>query len=238
MTEVHFRSASEMDAAFRTIVDAHSHASLNGPPPPETSLPVAVATAVEGAVTGLELFEVAGGMHLLPEAAALATEFLVLPVAAPFAAGAAGLCEIAHANEEQERRGTEVDFHQMRGAMLYALGRIPHPDRPEVVAEHGTHERDGARDAARWERERPEAFAALRDRVLTHFHDGEVAVFEGSDASPESAERYARDPIYRMAVDETRAQRDADPAAFADRAREAHAMRDEVVGGRYAELRA
>lgn len=29
MTEIHFRSSSEMDAAFRTIVDAHSAASLN-----------------------------------------------------------------------------------------------------------------------------------------------------------------------------------------------------------------
>lgn len=238
MTEVHFRSASEMDAAFRTVIDAHSPASLNGPPPPETSLPMAVATAAEAAVAGLELFEIAGGMHLLPSGAALLVEFGAIPIATPLAAGIAGTCEIVHANHEHDRRGTEVDHHQMRGALLYALGRIPHPDRPEVVAEYGTHERDGARDAARWERERPEAFAALRDRVLTHFHDGEVAVFDGSDGTPESAARYARDPIYRMAVDETRVLRETDPAGFADRAREALAMREEVVSGRRSELRA
>ena len=140
--------------------------------------------------------------------------------------------------EEHERRGTEVDHQQMRGAMLYVLGRIPHPDRAEVVTEFGTHVRDGARDAATWERTRPEAFAALSDRVRTHFHDGEMAVLDGNDTSPAAERRYASDPIFRMAVDETRALRESDPDAFAARATEAHAMRDAVRDARTAGVRA
>jgi hypothetical protein len=232
VTDIHFRSSAEMDAAFRTIINAHSDASLNAPPAHHTPAAVATTTAAEGVVTAVEVAEIAGA-HL-----GAFVEFVALPVAAPLAAMAAGLAEIDHAWEEAARRGTEVDHLQMRGAMLYALGRIPHPDRSEVVDELGTHVRDGARDAARWERTRPEAFAALQDRVRTHFHDGEIAVLDGQDTTPSAERRYERDPIYRMAVDELRALRESDPDAFAARAADAHAMREAVRDARAVAVRA
>jgi hypothetical protein len=234
MTEpVRFRSPAEIDAAYRTIVGAHSHdASLEGPPEEHSSTGVAVAVGIEGAHAAVDLAEAVGLTHLAGPVADAAIG-LGLTVTAPFVQLGVGLAEIGHAWEEHERRGTEVDHHQMRGALLYVLGRIPNPDRSEVVEQFGTHERDGARDAARWERTRPEAFAALRERTLASFGAGETAAMLGNlrGASLETA---LRDPVFRMGYDEAQALRTSDPGAFATRAAELRSLTQAVELGRAA----
>lgn len=252
----HFRSTSEMDAAFRFVVHAHSQASLNAPPEEPDATATAITTSLEGAHAGYEVYEIAhAGVHAAAEAGVAAGHAEVAAdlafagashgaasavvgiggmLVAPAVALAAGLVDIDHAWEEHEARGAAVDHEQMRGAMLYCLGRVPRPDRSEVVQEIGTHARDGARDAATFERLRPEAFAQLRDRVVTHHRDGERAVLLGRDRSPELERRYAEDPIFRMGVDEARAQRTADPDAFAARAAQVRAMTESVDDGRAA----
>lgn len=139
--------------------------------------------------------------------------------------------EIQHAWEEHERRGTEVDHHQMRGALLYVLGRITNPDRAEVAEQFGTHERDGARDAARWERQRPEAFAALRERTITSFTSGEHAALLGN-LRGEALEVALRDPIFRMGYEETRQLGREDPVAFALRRNEVRRLTESVEHAR------
>ncbi|GAB4216268.1 MAG: hypothetical protein OHK0013_42560 [Sandaracinaceae bacterium] len=225
---VSFRSPAEIDAAYRYVVGAHSRdASLQGPPEHHASVALGCATATDGAVAAYELAEVA---HVLPHAVEVALGPF-MPVLGPTAAGIAGLLEINHAWEEHERRGTEVDHHQMRGAVLYVLGRIPNPDRPEVVERFGTHERDGARDAARFERLRPQAFAELQARTRTSFLAGETAALVG-DRRGAALEAALRDPIFRMGYEEAMALRAHDPASFEARAAEARALASTIEQAR------
>jgi len=226
---VSFRSPAEIDTAYRHVVAAHSReASLQGPPEHHPDAAVVAGTAAEGAIAAYEVFE---SLHLIahPGAAAAAGPFLT--IAAPVVAAGVGLAEINHAWHEHERRGTEVDHHQMRGAVLYVLGRIPNPDRSEVVEQFGTHERDGARDAARFERLRPTQFEALRARTMTSFHGGESAALLGNLRGPE-LESAMRDPIFRMGYEETLAQRASDPASFEARAAEARTLSTTVQQAR------
>lgn len=231
---VSFRSPAEIDTAYRLVVAAHSReASLQGPPEHHHASPLLVGgTVAEGLVAGAETLESA---HLIahPGAALLPPAGLALTLAAPGAALAVGLAEINHAWDEHDRRGTEVDHHQMRGAVLYVLGRIPNPDRPEVVEQFGTHERDGARDAARFERLRPQAFAELQARTRASFQGGETAALLGN-LRGEALETALRDPIFRMGYEETMAQRTSDPAAFEARASEARALASTVQQARAA----
>ncbi|MBX7193354.1 MAG: hypothetical protein K1X94_14970 [Sandaracinaceae bacterium] len=230
---VRFRSPAEIDSAYRTIVGAHSHeASLQGPPEEHASTGMAVAVGIEGAHAGVDLAEGVGLTHLAG-AAGDAAIGLGATVTAPFIQLGVGLAEINHAWEEHDRRGTEVDHHQMRGALLYVLGRIPNPDRAEVAEQFGTHERDGARDAARWERTRPAAFEALRERTVASFEAGRTAALLGTlrGAALETA---MQDPVFRLGYEETQGLRASDPAAFAAQAREARSLSQAVELGRAA----
>lgn len=228
---IRFRSPAEIDSAYRTIVGAHSHdASLQGPPEEHASTGMAVATGVDGAVAAVDLAEATGLLHVVGPAAEAAIG-LGLTITAPLVALGAGMMEIDHAWEENERRGTEVDHHQMRGAMLYMLGRITNPDRAEVAEEFGTHERDGARDAARWERQRPEAFAALRERTINSFRSGEHAALLGN-LHGDALEAALRDPIFRMGYEETRQLGREDPVQFALRRGEVRRLTESVEQAR------
>jgi hypothetical protein len=176
---------------------------------------------IDAGVAVLDLVDAVGAATVTPLAA----------IMAPLATLYTGLRGIDRAHEEARFRGREVDHEQMCGALLYCLGRVRHPDRPEVVDRIGTHARDGARDAARFERLRPEAFAALRERVVTHHSEGEAAVYCGRDGT-EIARRYEEDPIFRLGVDEARALRESDPSAFEARASEARALEAALDGAR------
>ncbi len=226
---VSFRSPAEIDTAYRHVVAAHSReASLQGPPEHHTDPAVAAGTAAEGAIAA---YEVGESLHLIAHPGAAAGAGPALTIGAPLVALGVGLAEINHAWHEHDRRGAEVDHHQMRGAVLYVLGRIPNPDRSEVVEQFGTHERDGARDAARFERLRPAQFEALRGRTLTSFHGGENAALLGN-LRGSALESALRDPIFRMGYEETQALRTSDPAAFEARASEARALASAVQHAR------
>jgi hypothetical protein len=215
---------------------------------------MATMTAVEGAHTAHQLMELAieavretaaetasadmvaagGGAGGIAHAIAGIGSML----AGPAIALAAGLVEIDHAWEEARRRGEEVDREPMWDAVLYCLGRVPNPDRPEVVSQIGTHARDGARGAATFERLRPHAFEQLRARVLTHHREGEQAVLLGRDRGPAFERRYAEDPIFRLGVNEARAAREADPAAFRERAEALRGMSAQLDDARRVATRA
>ena len=221
---------AQIDASLRVVVDAHTHASLVPPPPPDPS-PIAAALSLEAAHTMLEVAENAGAIHLASGAAVLA---------APISAGivlAAGVAEIAHAWEEHERRAMEVDHEQMRGALLYMLGRTGDPDRESLVTRIGTNARDGAQNAEAFERRRPAAYARLAAEVRAHHRDGESAALRGQGRSAEVRRRLAEDPVFRMGFEEMERLRARDPAGFAARAQALARLDAHVDAGRHARVR-
>jgi hypothetical protein len=225
------RSASDLDAAFRHVVDAHSRAGLEPPPEPHTPAPLAMGTAAEALHTAVELLEMARLVHLSPAFA------MFSGVTAVALAAGVGYAEIAHAWEEHARRGMVVDHEQIMGALRYILGRIPDPDRAGVEVRFGTHVRDGANNAEAFERTHPEAFQRLRDEVRAHHQEGMRAGLLDRGGEAEVRLRCEQDVVFRMGFEEAKELRSHDPVTFEARRRAVESMHGALDAGRAARVR-
>lgn len=128
---------------------------------------------------------------------------------------------------EGARRGVEYDSEMMRGCLAAFEGRA---DEPEVRAymEASPAFANGVRDAERIALRDPALFACVRAAVVSANEAGADAVFEGTDGSAAATARYETDLAFRHGVDEARGLRERDPAAFAARRAERHALLDRV----------
>jgi hypothetical protein len=181
----------------------------------------AAATGIEAVGAGIELLEVGG----------------VVGSGSVSLAGAAGLAIVGTyatwvgAILEGEQRGIAYDSEMMRGALAVFEGRLDDPET-RVEMQQNPAFRDGAGRAERLYYTDHERFLAIASGVRNVAAQGAESVYRGRDAGPAFEHRYEQELPFRHAVDEARALRAEDPAAFEAARRDATQLRESMERGR------